>query len=256
MRLRSQIRQLFNRFGYDISRLRPTVEPSLASYGFDRDFEPIYERCRPYTMTSPERMHALFRAIRYVEANGVEGDIVECGVAAGGSMMVAALTLMSLQGSERGLYLYDTFAGMTEPGEVDVDFAGNFVGNRSWRQWKESQKKCHNTWCYAALPTVKANMVSTGYPQELLRYVVGPVEKTIPSLVPERIALLRLDTDWYESTRHELTHLYPRLSAGGVLIVDDYGYWEGCRKAVDEYFAKSPPLLNRIDRMGVMAVKS
>jgi O-methyltransferase len=251
MRLKRQIRSLLNRAGYDVVRQRPSVELSLASYGFDADFEPIYERCKPYTMTSPERMHALFRAIRYVVANDIEGDIVECGVAAGGSMMVAALTLMSVH-SERRLYLYDTFAGMTEPGETDVDFAGN----KAWREWKGCERRDHNAWCYASLPTVKANVAGTGYPQDRVHYVVGPVQETIPALVPERIALLRLDTDWYESTWHELAHLYPRISRGGVLIIDDYGHWRGCRKAVDEYFAKSPPLLHRIDRTGVVAVKT
>ena len=77
----------------------------------------------------------------------------------------------------------------------------------------------------------------TGYPPERIHFVRGPVEETLPAGAPDEIALLRLDTDWYESTRHELEHLYPRLAAGGVLLVDDYGHWEGARKAVDEYFA-------------------
>src|SRR5262245_28540455 len=99
-------------------------------------------------------------------------------------------------------------------------------------------------------------MASTGYPQDMVLYVEGPVEKTIPALMPERIALLRLDTDWYASTWHELVHLFPRVSPSGVLIIDDYGCWRGCRKAVDEYFAEAPPLLNRIDRTGIVTVVS
>lgn len=97
---------------------------------------------------------------------------------------------------------------------------------------------------------------ASGYPTERLHFVQGAVEATIPARVPERIALLRLDTYWYDSTLHELVHLYPRLEPGGVLLVDDYGEWYGCRTAVDEYFAtRSPLLLNRVDRGGRIAVK-
>jgi len=104
---------------------------------------------------------------------------------------------------------------------------------------------------------VRATLTQSGYPTGRLHFVRGPVETTLPEHAPERLALLRLDTDWYESTRHELQHLYPRLSEGGVLIVDDYGHWEGARRAVDEYFERHPPapLLNRIDYTGRIAVK-
>lgn len=100
-------------------------------------------------------------------------------------------------------------------------------------------------------------MESTGYPPERIHLVPGRVEDTVPAQAPERIALLRLDTDWYASTKHELDHLYPRLSDGGVLIVDDYGHFEGARRAVDDYLAEQaePLLLNRIDYTGRIAVK-
>jgi predicted O-methyltransferase YrrM len=110
---------------------------------------------------------------------------------------------------------------------------------------------------YSTLAEVQANMARTGFPAERTRFVQGDVGQTIPGEAPERIALLRLDTDWYESTRHELEHLYPRLQPGGVLIVDDYGHWAGAREAVDEYFAQHgiAILLNRIDYTGRIAVK-
>ena len=106
--------------------------------------------------------------------------------------------------------------------------------------------------------SVRATLLETGYPPERLHFVRGAVEETVPAAAPEQLALLRLDTDWYESTRHELVHLYPRLSDGGILIVDDYGHWEGCRRAVDEYFASDadPILLNRIDYTGRIAIKA
>jgi hypothetical protein len=109
-------------------------------------------------------------------------------------------------------------------------------------------------WCYSSDAEVAANMRTTGYPEDLVRLVKGKVEDTIPGLAPAEIAVLRLDTDWYESTRHELTHLYPRLAPGGVLIIDDYGYWAGARKAVDEYFAGAL-FLSRIDGTGRIAIK-
>jgi O-methyltransferase len=83
------------------------------------------------------------------------------------------------------------------------------------------------------------------------------VEDTIPASVPEQIALLRLDTDWYESTKCELEILFPRLVKGGVIIIDDYGCWQGARKAVDEYFNKNniAILLNRMDDTGRIGIK-
>ena len=100
-----------------------------------------------------------------------------------------------------------------------------------------------------------ANMASTKYPNSRVHYCRGMVEQTLPKHATDQIAILRRDADWYESTRDELEHLYPRLSPGGVLIIDDYGYWARARKAVDEYFAASPILLSRIDQTGRIAVK-
>jgi hypothetical protein len=110
---------------------------------------------------------------------------------------------------------------------------------------------------YAPLDHVRDNMVRTGYPEQRIHFVKGRVEDTIPAGAPDTISLLRLDTDWYESTRHELTHLFPRLSRGGVVIIDDYGHWRGARRAVDEYFAQHGPslLLHRIDYTARAAVK-
>ncbi len=112
-------------------------------------------------------------------------------------------------------------------------------------------------WAYSALEEVKHNLLSTGYPAERISFIKGKVEETIPLNAPPQIALLRLDTDWYESTYHELVHLFPRLSSGGILIIDDYGHWKGARKAVDKYFSenKLDLLLHRIDYSGRICVK-
>jgi predicted O-methyltransferase YrrM len=105
---------------------------------------------------------------------------------------------------------------------------------------------------------VRETVARAGYPAERIHFVKGAVEETIPRTLPGPLALLRLDTDWYQSTRHELVHLYPLLAPGGVLIVDDYGHWQGAARAVDEYFAAHPPgpLLTRIDYTGRLAVKA
>jgi O-methyltransferase len=225
---------------------------------FDGDAVALCRAVAPFTMTSPERVIALRDAVRYVEANDVPGDIVECGVWKGGSMMAVALTLIAL-GRRRRLRLYDTFEGMPPPTAKDADH----LGQAAAQLLRESDKHTSHMWALSPLNEVQHNLSSTGYDPALIEYVAGRVEETITheSIKSMQIALLRLDTDWYESTRHELIHLFPRISVGGVLIIDDYGHWEGARKAVDEYFAEHQPhmLLTRIDytgRIGVLVRKS
>jgi bifunctional ADP-heptose synthase (sugar kinase/adenylyltransferase) len=101
-------------------------------------------------------------------------------------------------------------------------------------------------------------MLMTGYPSSNLIFVQGKVEETLPRVIPDNISLLRLDTDWYESTRHELIHLFPLLSKSGVLVLDDYGYWAGARKAVDEYVVENniKILLDRVDGTGRVGLKN
>jgi hypothetical protein len=234
---------------------RVGVEPTRIAHGggFDDAEQEMIRRVERFTMTSPERIASVCAATRYVQTNGIAGDIVECGVWRGGSMMAAALTLLGEGESDRDLYLYDTYAGMTEPGEADTDRRGRSAHSMI-RGLAPSGEG--SDWCNASLADVQANLRSTGYPSERLHFVAGLVEETIPATLPERIALLRLDTDWYESTRHELEHLMPLLEPGGVLILDDYGHWQGARRAVDEYLEQTglPLLLNRIDYTGRIAV--
>jgi hypothetical protein len=158
-----------------------------------------------------------------------------------------------LGATDRDLYLFDTFEGMSEPGEQDRR-ARDAAGAAELLAGSGIDAK---VWAYSPLEEVRANLASTGYPAERVRFVQGKVEDTIPGHAPDRIALLRLDTDWYESTRHELEHLFPRLSSGGVLLIDDYGAWEGARRAVDEFVGagKVRILLNRIDETGRIGVK-
>jgi len=243
-------RQFFN-LGYDVVKRN---KPKSLPPDFDPVHRDIYEKVKNNTMTSPERIYSLLEAVRYVETNQIPGAIVECGVWKGGSMMAVAEMLSRLGMTSRELYLYDTFEGMSEPDERDKTYSGESASDLLK---KDADKENNLVWAYSTLKTVQEGMQRTGYPQEKVHYIKGKVEDTIPSSVPSQIALLRLDTDWYESTRHELIHLFPLLSRTGVLILDDYGHWAGAKKAVDEYFTehKQPLLLNRIDETGRIAVK-
>jgi len=225
------------------------------------DFEvETIQRVQPFTMTSPERLLGLIRAVAYIDQCSLPGSIVECGVWRGGSMMAAALASLHLTGGHdsqtmRPLWLFDTFEGMTEPGEADVDLLGNDAA--SLLDQPGDPFAADSVWCRSRMEDVQANLRSTGYPVEQLKFVPGPVEKTLEDSETGPIALLRLDTDWYESTRCELEQLFPRLVPGGVLIIDDYGHWQGCRQAVDEYFEDRSIriFLQRMDYTGRLGVK-
>ncbi len=219
---------------------------------YDDELAGVIKRVRRQTMTSAQRIAALCDSTEYLVRSGIDGAIAECGVWRGGSMMATALTLTRLGETDRDLYCFDTFAGMTEPGQGDV--RSPYDGYSMHRRWR---RRRGTGWVAASAADVRRNIESTGYPAERIHLVEGRVEETLPEQAPERIALLRLDTDWYESTRHELEQLYPRLAPAGVLIVDDYGHYEGARRAVDEFFAtdEDPVLLHRIDYTGRVALK-
>ena len=244
--LRARLNRGLSRANFELI-VRPPAET------LEPEFERFLTRCEPYTMTSRERMYAVYQATRYIVEADVPGDIVECGVWRGGSSMMAALTLMSAGAGDRRLWLYDTFEGMPEPGQRDV----GPDGRNAHGEWERNRQDGYNDWCYSPLEEVHANILSAGMTADAFELVQGRVEDTIPARAPERIALLRLDTDWYESTRHELVHLFPRLSPRGTLLVDDYGHWEGVRAAVDEYRREQgiSLLLNRTDYAGRMAIK-
>ena len=210
---------------------------------------------REFTMTSMERQVSLSRAVDHIVENKIDGDIVECGVWKGGSMMLVARRLAQLNSSSRKLFLFDTFEGMSAPDEVDVSAVDNSKAKELLE--KENRLEGDNVWCYSSLDEVKANLNSTHYPEENLFYFKGKVEDTLPEPSVGKIALLRLDTDWYESTRHELETLYDKLVVGGILIIDDYGHWRGSRMAVDEFIEKRKLkiFLNRIDYTGRLAIK-
>jgi len=220
----------------------------------DKIFLKIYDKCKKYGMTPRERMYALYKSVQYIINSKIDGDFVECGVWKGANPMLIAYTLLELNVINRKIYLYDTFEGMSKPTKEDIIVSNKNV--RAIDKWKKEQKKDYNKWAYASLTDVKKNVNLTKYPKENFIFVKGKVEETIPKIISKKIALLRLDTDWYESTKHELINLFPLLSKNGVLIIDDYGCWAGSKKATDEYFLNKSILLNRIDDSGRIGVKN
>ena len=217
---------------------------------FPKDFDAraieIIKAVAPYTMIGRDRLFALITAIRYITKHKIDGAVVECGVWRGGAMGAAALALKDL-GETRDIYLFDTFEGMSVPTTEDKTFGG---GDAMEEFLQKRTGEESSNWCMASLEDVQANLTALGLNSADFHFAKGMVENTIPSQSPEgAIALLRLDTDWYKSTKHEMNHLFFKLSPGGVLIIDDYGDWEGARQAVDEYLDHHGVrmLLTRVD---------
>lgn len=193
----------------------------------------------PYTLLSKERIQNVLNCIDTLEKNKIQGDLIEIGVFKGGVIMAMALKCKQLK-SDRKIYAFDTFSGMTTPSDFDVNHQGS------------NAKDCidqPNVLCSSSLEDTKANIEKTEYTN--IEYVVGDIVQTDISKIPDAIALLRLDTDWYESTKFELTHFEPSVTQGGFIIIDDYGHWNGCRKAVDEFLEKKSQHIQKIDYTGI-----
>ena len=249
--LKQGLRYALRLLGYELRRLSPVVVDPIEVT--ERD-EQLISLVEPFTMTGRLRVFALLQSVRYIVENDVQGALVECGVWRGGSAMVMASTLLDMGADNREIWLYDTFEGMTHPETRDVDMSGK-PALESFVEY--GQVDDHSAWCYASLEDVSANVEGTGYPKERIRYIKGDVAETLKRCKPEKIAILRLDTDWYESTRVELEQLFPLVSPKGVIIIDDYGYWAGARQAVEEYFRANPPrpLIQRVDISGLLIIK-
>ena len=181
-------------------------------------------------------------AVQYILDNNIEGDIVECGVY-GGDFEIAWIQQLMKNKTVRDIYMYDTFGGLTEPSSYDYTAPTATICNMSKDEvhstWKSQIiNESTNNWCYVSLEKVKARLNSTGYPQENLHYIVGDVTKTLEDKrnIPDKIAILRLDTDWYESSKIELEKMYDNVVDKGVIIFDDYYHWDGQRRATDDFF--------------------
>lgn len=219
----------------------------------DPTFFQIARDVSQHTISDIAAQWALYKALEHIVKHKIPGDIVECGVWNGGSMLLAAHALRHFGDTSRKIYLYDTFEGMPEPAADDVDCQGNSALG-AWQRHRDQGTR----WGYGGtLDMVKAVLARANYPEDHLIFVPGMVEDTMENTLPDQIALLRLDTDLYASTYHELVHGYPKLSPGGVLIVDDYGYFLGARRATDQYIAENalPLFLTRLNASVHLAIK-
>ncbi len=246
--LKSFLKKTIEKSGFEIHKKKTEFPNDFT----ENDFK-IIKMSKPYTMTSTERIFALIQAVKYVEKNKIPGSIVECGVWKGGSMMAVVQTLLDLDNTNFDLYLFDTFEGMSKPSEFDISSGVSAIKEFSNKKIDDNS----SDWCNSSLNNVQNVLFKMGYDNSKFHFIKGKVEDTLPEKSPKNISILRLDTDWYESTKHELVHLFPCLSKGGVIIIDDYGYWDGARKAVDEYFSQNniSILLNRIDYTGRIGIK-
>tara|TARA_Y100000310_G_scaffold345068_1_gene461568 strand:- start:556 stop:1269 length:714 start_codon:yes stop_codon:yes gene_type:complete len=189
------------------------------------------------SMVSIEHLEWIQEIVKEINENHIDGALVECGVWRGGSVM-CMMSAQKQYSQERDIYLYDTFSGMVSPSSRD-----------SSKDLKKFNNKAFDESCPAAsLDLVKSNVSKVGYNENRTHYIVGDVCETLRSAedLPEKIALLRLDTDFYDSTRMELDVLFPKLSIGGYLIIDDYWAFIGCKKATDEFIKLNSNKLERI----------
>jgi O-methyltransferase len=247
--LKSLAKAAFRAAGYELMRT------GLAKASLSEADERIIRIVNHRTSIGEAGLIANLDAVAYIVANEISGAVVECGVWRGGSVMAMLLKLIDLGDARRDVFLFDTFEGMTAPTAVDVTADGQAAPPVF-----KAKRRAEGTtdWNRASLDDVQSGIFSTEYPHHLLHFIKGDVAQTIPETPINQIAILRLDTDWYESTKLELDHYFEVIPAGGILIIDDYGHWAGTRKAVDEYFEKirRRPLFFRIDYTRRMVLKT
>lgn len=243
------IRNFFLKRNIKIDRVRIPAEIS-------KDHLETISRIKPFTMTTDERIYMLIKSVEYIIARNIPGDFVECGVWRGGSVMAIAQTLKNLGVTNRKIWLYDTFDGMTEPSESDLDWSGKIAKDVLLKQKKVDEKL--NTHAFASINAVKKNLRTIDYNFDNYIFVEGDVKETLMRNFPKSISLLRLDTDWYDSTLVELQQLFPLLEKDGIIILDDFGQWAGSRKAATEYFDSLDVkyLMNIVDKGARLIIKN
>ena len=205
----------------------------------------IINVCRNYSMISQDRFTTNLNSIDHIEKNNIQGDVVEIGVWKGGSILSMIMKYETYKKADRTFYLYDTFTGMTPPSTLDCDLENSLA-----------LKILHYDYikCVAPYDLVKKVIdTHTSYP--FVEYIVGDILKNI-TYPKNKIAVLRLDTDWYESTKVELETFYPLVQTNGIVIIDDYGHWKGCKQAVDEFLINYPEIvIHKSDYTGIWFMK-
>lgn len=220
----------------------------------------FYRIVSPHSMTSQKRIHGLFNSLEYIRNNNIEGDMIECGVWKGGNIFGILSYLKHHNMTNVNVWLYDTFGGLTKPTEKDFTNSKGYNNQQVMELWESNKiDDTTNNWCYSDFESVKTLMDSTDYPTDKIKYIIGDICETLKydTNIPDKISLLRLDTDWYESTRVEMEILYPKVVDKGIIIIDDYGYWSGSKTAVDEYYNNNNIILEyqKLDDTGILITK-
>jgi O-methyltransferase len=248
------LKKIFNQFvkyfGYSIYNIHKTDDyiriQEISNYENE-----LINKCKKYSMTPKLRMWALIQSFHHIVNKKIEGEFVECGIWKGGNIILL-LNLLEKFNIKRKVYGFDTFEGMSEPSSVDIKYNQMIAKDIQLKNFINQTK-----WNYSSIEDVKKNIKNNtaNYNQSVL--IKGKVENTLldEKNIPNKISILRLDTDFYESTKIELDVLYKRLSIGGVLIIDDYGNWLGAKKAVDEFFNNKKTWLHYIDRTCRLLIK-
>ena len=254
--IKNMLQLSFQSLGYQIVRSTPNSKLIFPIEASDEDRDLLrYIVEKDISMVPLAGLWSTLSAVKYVCENKIPGDFVECGVWRGGNAIIAA-EIFRRYNLNRRVFLFDTFAGMTSPTTNDLGLLDN---QPAIKQYKKADKGTHNDWCYASIDEVRNNFRAKNLLDANIIFIQGDVENTLQNKenLPAEVSVLRLDTDWYESTRVELEVLFPRLALGGCLIIDDYGFWSGSKKAVDEYFSaqKSKPLLQVTDYTRRISIK-
>jgi|LakMenEpi03Aug12_release.lakeMendotaPanAssembly.Ray.scaffolds.fasta_scaffold186377_2 O-methyltransferase len=231
------ILQIFlNKLGYKIVK-KNNLEDSIPIEALTHEVN-LIKKAKNYSMTDYKNLYLSAQAIKYISENNIDGDIVECGVWKGGHIIIFKSLCEKYELSKK-IFAFDTFEGMTVSTEADLNYNEEKACDLL-NKVVITKNDGDNIWCYASLDSVKNNITNSTGNIANINFIKGDVCETLKetSNLPEKISLLRLDTDFYESTKIELQTLYPLLQEGGLLIIDDYGHWKGAKKAVDEYFSK------------------
>ena len=237
---KSLIINTLNKFGYSVINNNQKIA-ELSK----KDYE-LINLIKNYSMTPKIRIYNLMQALKHLKIKKIEGDYVECGVWKGGNILLFKKFLESEDSRQRNIYAFDTFEGMTDPDKNDFEISTN---NTAIKLLQKDKNKKTNVWGICNLDQVKKNISKHTKDLNNIYFIKGDVEKTLNEIknIPEKISLLRLDTDWYKSTKKELEVLYEKVSSGGVIIIDDYGHWGGSKKAVDEFFSNKYVWMHYVD---------
>lgn len=252
--MKTIIKNTLKKYNWELKKVYPNNFPVEFT---KQDVEILkYVNSKDITMIGIPRMIANVKAAKYVVENNIKGDFVECGVWRGGSTLLVKL-IFEEYNHDSNVWLFDTFQGFTPPSEIDTN---SISGTKAIEKFKLNQREDHNEWCYSPIEEVKKNFIDANVNMQQVKFIVGDVMKTIPENKDKigDISFLRLDTDWYESTKTELVNLYPQITKNGFLIIDDYGHWKGSQKATDEYFLsfKNKPFMSIIDNSSRLIIKS